>query len=145
MRLKCAICGQCLEAPRSDTVTCSAACRQKRHRKLRTETPPLPSGTFDLLHVDLPLRSFDRALVEQWTSALNAPLFSTRYRRWEGGNLHQYIASSGWAVDALHPVHEGSSDVSVSESAMAFSCTCSAAADSGIAMTLPWRMASAPS
>jgi len=50
--------------------------------------------------------SFDRAVVEQWTSTLNAPFFSRRYRRSEDGCLHQYIASSGWAVDALHPVHE---------------------------------------
>jgi N6-adenosine-specific RNA methylase IME4 len=56
MRLTCAVCGEWFGAPRSDTVTCSAACRQKRHRKLRAETPPLPGGTFDLLHVDLPLR-----------------------------------------------------------------------------------------
>ena len=45
-------------------------------------------------------QSFDRgatlvrpgALVEQWTSVLNAPFFSTIYRRSEGGSLHQYTA-----------------------------------------------------
>jgi hypothetical protein len=41
---------------RRDAVTCSPACREKRHLERRATTPPFPSGPFDLVLVDLPLR-----------------------------------------------------------------------------------------
>jgi len=56
MRLTCPVCRKRFEAVRCDAVTCSPACREKRYRGLRTMTPPFPSGTFDLVLVDLPLR-----------------------------------------------------------------------------------------
>jgi len=48
-------CGKTFLAVRRDAVSCSAACRKARERKLRKQTPPLPEGVFDLLLVDLPL------------------------------------------------------------------------------------------
>lgn len=56
MRLRCEMCGERFEAVRRNAVTCSPACREKRHRWLRAMTPSFPSGTFDLVVVDLPLR-----------------------------------------------------------------------------------------
>ena len=53
--LVCANCRKIFEAIRGDAVTCSPACRKARERRLRTQTPSLPTGTFDLLLVDLPL------------------------------------------------------------------------------------------
>jgi N6-adenosine-specific RNA methylase IME4 len=49
------MCRKWFEAVRRDAVTCSPACRERRHRRLRAITPPFPSGTFDLVLVDLPL------------------------------------------------------------------------------------------
>jgi N6-adenosine-specific RNA methylase IME4 len=54
-KVVCANCRQAFEAVRRDAVTCSPACRKARERRLRAQTPPLPTGTFDLLLVDLPL------------------------------------------------------------------------------------------
>ena len=54
-RLVCTNCRKTFEAIRGDAVTCSPACRKARERRLRTQTPSLPTGTFDLLLVDLPL------------------------------------------------------------------------------------------
>jgi hypothetical protein len=50
------MCREWFEAVRRDAVTCSPACRERRHRELRAITPPFPSGTFDLMVVDMPLR-----------------------------------------------------------------------------------------
>ena len=54
-RLVCTNCRKTFEAIRGDAVTCSPGCRKARERRLRTQTPSLPTGTFDLLLVDLPL------------------------------------------------------------------------------------------
>jgi N6-adenosine-specific RNA methylase IME4 len=57
-KLICANCRKTFEAVRRDAVTCSLACRKARERRLRALTPPLPTGTFDLLLVDQPVAWF---------------------------------------------------------------------------------------
>ncbi len=52
MRRRCLMCRRTFEAERADAVTCSATCRQARARYLRSLTPPLPEGPFDLVYAD---------------------------------------------------------------------------------------------
>lgn len=56
MKRICTECRRRFEPVRRDAVTCSPACHVKRYRRLQAQTPPFPSGTFDLLMIDLPLR-----------------------------------------------------------------------------------------
>ena len=45
--------GVWFEAVRADAVTCSVKCRVARHRLFQARTPQLPTGTFDLVLVDI--------------------------------------------------------------------------------------------
>src|SRR5690242_923507 len=52
--MRCKVCGARFAALRRSKKTCSPACRQRLSRRLRAATPPLPSGSFDLVVADPP-------------------------------------------------------------------------------------------
>jgi N6-adenosine-specific RNA methylase IME4 len=49
---RCEVCDRKFLARRRSAKTCSVACRQQLSRRLRTATPPLPVGPFDLILAD---------------------------------------------------------------------------------------------